>query len=342
MMPASIAAQGETEVFADETARLRRAAAAAVARTPGLFAAVLYGSRARGDHRPDSDWDVALVAAGRDRAEIRAAARALRSALPGSDVSVLPLAARELRRKANALGNIASAIVRDGKVLAGAWRRPRARGAPTMEAEEYRAFVTDAIGRLERAARALADLPHPLYAGANATLCKHVIADSADGAEFLVKAMLGRIVGAFPRTHNLRTLGDSFAEARPVLRDAVCALDGESTADHAIGYDPAPEPDDMRRAGVRLAGAARLLTGELTEAANAGPLSEAARVLAQFAAGSFAAAAEAIVRADTAAEAPVDDPLVESAIMQRGAAGEALAEAAAALRTLAPPREGRA
>ena len=209
-----------------------------------------------------------------------------------------------------------------------------------MEAEEYRAFVTDAIGRLERAARALADLPHPLYAGANATLCKHAIADSADGAEFLVKAMLGRIVGAFPRTHNLRILGDSFAETRPVLRDAVCALDGESAADHAIGYDPAPEPDDMRRAGARLAGAARLLTGELAEAADAGPLSEAARVLAQFAVRRFAAAAAAIVRADAAA--PIDDPLVEAAIMQRRAAGEALAEAAAALRTLAPPRESGA
>ena len=336
MMPASIAARGEAESFADETARLRRAAAAAVARTPGLFAAVLYGSRARGDHRPDSDWDIAFVAADERRGDVAAAARELGGALPGLKVSVLPLAARELRRKANALGNVASAIVREGKLIAGAWDRPEARGAPTMEEEEYRVYVRRAAARITRAALALAELPGPLGEGNDEDVCDFAISDSADGAEMLVKAMLGRIVGTFPRTHNLNELGGLFAPARPGLRDAVRELNGGSAADHVAGYAVFLDPKAVRRACARLAGAARLLAGELREAADAGALKNVATGLAGPAAAQFAGAAEALRKAEAAPGAATESTAVEAAIAQRGAMAAALEAATAELRALAP------
>jgi predicted nucleotidyltransferase len=47
-----------TTMSADVLASVRVVAA----RTPGLSLLVLHGSRARGDARPDSDWDVAYLA----------------------------------------------------------------------------------------------------------------------------------------------------------------------------------------------------------------------------------------------------------------------------------------
>jgi len=38
-----------------------QAIAEAIAQEPAVQAALLFGSRARGDARPDSDWDVALL-----------------------------------------------------------------------------------------------------------------------------------------------------------------------------------------------------------------------------------------------------------------------------------------
>ncbi len=321
-------------------ARLRLAARAAVARAPGVSAAVLYGSRARGDYRPDSDWDVAFVAADEERADISAAGRELSDALPGLTVSVLRLTARELRRKANALGNIASAVVREGKLLAGAWDRPEPQGAPRMEADEYKAFLDVAIFRMARAARTLAELPGGFGIGADISWCKSVVTDSADAAELAAKAMLGRIVGAFPRTHDLKEIGDGFAGARPELRAAVRALNGDSALDRGAGYAVHLDPTAPGRARARLAGASRLLACELREAAASGALQDAARELAQSAAAQFAAAAATVRQAETAPP-PAGDPLVRAAIAQRGPVAEALEDAAAGLRALAPAPEER-
>lgn len=47
--------------MSDAVERARRTVAAAADRHPGVVLMVLYGSRARGDARPDSDWDFAYL-----------------------------------------------------------------------------------------------------------------------------------------------------------------------------------------------------------------------------------------------------------------------------------------
>ena len=48
---------------AQERERIRWAAEETLRRWPAAQAAVLFGSRARGEHRPDSDWDIAIITA---------------------------------------------------------------------------------------------------------------------------------------------------------------------------------------------------------------------------------------------------------------------------------------
>ena len=105
----------------DHTApeRLRDDIAEAAARTlrahPTVRAAVLFESRARGDHRPDSDWDIALIVGETATAynEIEAAL----SALPG----VSPVCVREaaMRICAHRTDSVHAAIATEGIVIAG-------------------------------------------------------------------------------------------------------------------------------------------------------------------------------------------------------------------------------
>lgn len=88
-----------------------------------VFSAVLFGSRARGDNTPESDYDVLLV--GRDRAELELAldtadrsAGDLRAAL-GVSVSVLGYTLSEVVELANVSDNFIRGVMRDGIVLAG-------------------------------------------------------------------------------------------------------------------------------------------------------------------------------------------------------------------------------
>ena len=77
---------------------------------------LLFGSRARGDHRPDSDWDVAVLLTGARRAWLDAvAAGDVRTALlddTGELVDVVTLEPEDLARTP-----LGAAIRRDGVPL---------------------------------------------------------------------------------------------------------------------------------------------------------------------------------------------------------------------------------
>ena len=76
-------------------ARLR-AACARVAEYPMVEAVVLFGSRARGDHRPDSDWDLAIVGSAPDveREDLLAPLRPLEDDF---DMDLVPLSLDALK-----------------------------------------------------------------------------------------------------------------------------------------------------------------------------------------------------------------------------------------------------
>lgn len=89
----------------------------------GLFSALLFGSRARGDAQPASDFDVLVVE--RDSPSLEAALRAIDShtgemrARLGASVSVLGRTVDEALDLIERGDNFIEGVVRDGIVLAG-------------------------------------------------------------------------------------------------------------------------------------------------------------------------------------------------------------------------------
>ena len=122
-----------------------------------------------------------------------------------------------LRRKAGAIGHIAMGIARDGVLLAGpdagreAWTQPL-REAPRMQPEEYGLLMRNAATRMRYAADSITEIGAGDWED-NAAACNRFAANSADAAEFLAKAMLGREGVAFRRTHSLSVLA-----GRPRMR----------------------------------------------------------------------------------------------------------------------------
>jgi len=118
---------------------LREAARQALHDINGAMALLLFGSRARGDAKPDSDWDIAVVTAGSDRDWVRRGTvrfpprPAAFDGLPG-EISVLAIPFETLRAKRNAAGGelvgkgeVAKDLVGLGRLQVGllATRQPR-------------------------------------------------------------------------------------------------------------------------------------------------------------------------------------------------------------------------
>ena len=314
---------------------LRAAAQATVRDIPGVEAAVLFGSRARGDWREDSDWDLALVTDGElGREAERAACRQLHVA--GLHVEAQALPAEWLRREAGAFGRIAYPIVREGRVIAGAWARPATGGEPVMEPEVYRTFIDNALRFLRDAVDELARLPSA-RPGLDRAGSRKVVAASADAAEHLVKAIRGRIAGEGGWGHNLADLAGPLSDAgRPDLHAAALALNGDSGDGHQAAYGAAarrpPQPEDARRASERLAGTARLLAVELGEAAARGPFAPEAAAAAAETVDLFAEAVESLGAAEARDNEPSGDALVDAAAAGRPVLLAALERAAEALK----------
>ena len=94
-----------------------------------LVAVVLFGSRARGEARPDSDWDLLVVAEGLPSSPFQRRAY-VRSLLPAdcrARVSLLPRAPAELLEH---LSSLALDIAVDGQI----WYDPSGRAAQRLHA----------------------------------------------------------------------------------------------------------------------------------------------------------------------------------------------------------------
>ena len=82
---------------------------------------MLIGSRARGDHRPDSDWDLAVIGPGLDSGRTdRAALGPLVALEEDIPLDVVPVSLEDLRRNARYANRIAHQILCDGVLVAGA------------------------------------------------------------------------------------------------------------------------------------------------------------------------------------------------------------------------------
>ncbi len=257
---------------------LRARARAALAADRNVRAVLLYGSRARGDHRPESDWDIALVTR---RGGWRLCWRPPAGWGDGPGFRTpwfLRLPEGELRRKKDAVGHPAFALARDGIVLAGSWRRP-VPGPPQPVGADDHARILDialrCLGRAVHGAGALltTDRKHALryddcdYARwVFHTTCFRISRDSGWAASGLAVAALARFAKPGACKHPPERLARSISDS--VLAAELARLGGRIVEEGAAGEE-AGGPEDLRAAFVRIARIAERLPAELLEAARA-------------------------------------------------------------------------
>ncbi len=210
---------------------MRRLAKRIVASRPWLQAAILFGSRARGTARPDSDWDVALLASERYRDEV------LRLAPRVPAVSYVPLSPRRLRERYNRLGTLERSIARDGVLLAGDWIMPKSQKRQVVSypdlANDLEASASKISSAIERIRR---KIPHQPLFGDN-LLCSA----TQDAGELLSKAALLHMGIHPPHTHNALELADELRKKQldHDWIDMIESLNGLSRERHVAFYTAA-------------------------------------------------------------------------------------------------------
>ena len=226
----------------DETAlaEIRRAAQATLDAWPDARAAVLFGSRARGTHRPDSDWDIAFITAG-DGDRIGAMPRSLPflCADLGNYVNDIAIPEKLIERKALCIGHVGRGIAVDGRVLAGHWSRPKMEGAPFMDADRYKRSIYTSLDMMGLAGQAAARITRLRAWEENRRHADRFVACTADAAEHLAKAVMGRHGVDAYHTHDLNGLADQAGLG--ALADDIARTNGATKGDHMAGYDGADE-----------------------------------------------------------------------------------------------------
>ncbi len=222
-------------------ARIRRAAQATLDAWPEARAAVLFGSRARGNHRPNSDWDVAFITFG-DGERLGA----VPDGLPLRDVHLdqyvneVAIPERLVERKALCIGHVGRGIVTDGMILAGQWSRPKPEGTPFMETGKYDRSIGTSLDMVDAAVEALAKLGRQEGWGQSLRKADRYVACTADAAEHLAKAVMGRHGLDARHSHDLHRLADQARNAgHEALAEDLIRMNGATQADHKARYDGA-------------------------------------------------------------------------------------------------------
>ena len=305
---------------------------------PQARAAVLFGSRARGTQRPDSDWDVAIVLGGGEPRHPGLATSVFsRQQMPDALVRVdaWVLSEDDLRRRARVLGTLPYVICRDGRVLAGEWNGPD----PAQMARDVAMNPEDWASRMRLVVVKIHAALAPLDAMAasdawigSGEYCNSLLQASADAAELLVKVAMERRGVPADRSHDIGGLAAAFAAQRQeefALAERMAALNGATRARHMATYEfRPPEVAEVKAALTRTAGTIDLWGSEI-EGRNDGMTAHIPD-LARFAAGQVNGWLDLL-------RAPVnprpDEPGLGQAVAEAALAGRpAVAEAAESLR----------
>ena len=249
-------------------AEIRRAAQAALDAWPEARAAVLFGSRARGNHRADSDWDVAFIVRG-DGDKFGSIPAGVPFSVPGIRRShyVNEIAVPEdlIARKALCIGHVGRGIVTDGRILAGEWTRPKPEGEPFMEAEGYDRSMGTSLDMIEVAVNAMANLMGQDNWRQSVRKADRYVACTADAAEHLAKAVMGRHGIDARHSHDLRALAAQSGRAgHQALAEHLLQMNGGTKEDHVARYSGATR-DSLDHAIARLPVVLDLMRRELRD-----------------------------------------------------------------------------
>ena len=260
---------------ADIPGELRAGARAALAADRNVRAVLLYGSRARGDHGPGSDWDIAVLTR---RGRWRLCWRAPAGWGERSEFETpffLRLSEGELRLQKDAAGHPAFAVARDGILLAGSWRRPVPGRPLPVGPVDYARTIDMALRNLMQAVygacRLLTDPVDPVFRHLCSPErfvrdCYWISRQSGWAASGLAVAALARFATPGTRKRSPEWLARSIPD--PALAAAIAGLGGPIAEEDEWG-EPACRPEELEAALVRIARIAERLPAELLAAARA-------------------------------------------------------------------------
>ena len=247
-------------------AEIRRAAQETLDAWPEAKAAVLFGSRARGNHRPDSDWDVAFIVRG-DGERLGSVPSGVPFSVPGVQrrqyVNEIAIPERLVERKALCIGHVGRGIVTDGRILAGKWNRPKPEGRPFMETERYRKSMHTSLSLVKSAIAASSDLGLLDDWDQHLAEVDSFVACTADAAEHLAKAVMGRHGLDARHSHDLHLLAKQARMAgHETLAEDFIRMNGATRHDHNARYMGA-DADSLGHALARLPVVLDLMRKEL-------------------------------------------------------------------------------
>ena len=185
---------------------------------------ILFGSRARGDHRPDSDIDVLIIKdpqpTGDWLEDLRDRARTMQmSELPeASGIDVICMTAREFDTRRHLRNNLANSIAKQGSPI-----MPLApeQADPSEESIDW----DDVDGKINDALNAANDLTSLAQSGIITTFSDKQLGRIAQNAlENAYKAVLGAHGFEYPTSgrdgHNLRIITERIRQHRIIPDDA--------------------------------------------------------------------------------------------------------------------------
>ena len=229
----------------------------ALIKWPNAKAAILFGSRARGDHRDDSDWDIAFITDSEESLPT-AVYRDLRRLRTRDNIAVQGVALSQERfsEGADSLGNIAVPIAREGQLIAGRCRWPEPESEPILKPDEYLDWRSGAMIRIAFASDNLAKAIDIARTRSARTELGEFVAASSDAAERFAKIAFGKLASGtgvdIPRGHQVyeivkaidrvleRNAGPNAAWWRSgrglKVRDLLRMMNGHGHEDNQSGY----------------------------------------------------------------------------------------------------------
>lgn len=178
---------------------------------------ILFGSRARGDHRADSDIDLAIIAAeseltAQQRSDLRERARAAAlSVAPGKHIDVIVWTEAEYRTKKRSINHVAGHAWREGLILYGAHE--------TLPGEEIVSELDNARELMRMAQGQTRAVSAMVFD--EETFSENIFGFHAQrGSELAFKAWITLLGQQYERTHNVADLlailaSNGVGEAQP-------------------------------------------------------------------------------------------------------------------------------
>ena len=234
-------------------------------------AVVLFGSRARGQARERSDWDVALIT----RSGFGRFLEADEHGFSRSGVECIVLPESEIEADCRTVGRLARCVLRDGVVLAGRWDHMLPTTGIQLDVDDYISALSGALARIGEAGRHYGELGDELSNWDSDDYASNAFVQrTADAAERFGKALLIGL-GLDPvERHSMAALAEQarragFLEQARWLDDLNGGTRDAHMADH-FGRAKATL-DQCRSAVQRFQGALRLYERVMTHWPNEVP-----------------------------------------------------------------------